>query len=191
MRTEQKTKPETQPAADRRGGANARRMLLAAGGLAVVLGVALSGVGGSYALWNDSAVVDAGSISTGTPGFEAQWAAGHDDALWQNLLPEESRRQQFTVTNTGDVPMALSASAIAAPGFEVRILGRSCPTTAFATSALIGTPTALLAAAGDTEPVSIAAGAALSGCLEVRVAADAMPASGSTFSITIDGRQTP
>lgn len=167
------------------------RTLFAAGGLAVVLGVALSGVGGSYALWNDSAVVDAGSISTGTPGFEAQWAAGHDDALWQNLLPEESRRQQFTVTNTGDVPMALSASAIAAPGFEVRILGRSCPTTAFATSALIGTPTALLAAAGDTEPVSIAAGAALSGCLEVRVAADAMPASGSTFSITIDGRQTP
>lgn len=191
MRIAQTTTTAARPTADGRRASSAIRTLFAAGGLAVVLGAALSGVGGSYALWNDSAVVDAGSISAGTPGIEAQWAAGHDDALWQNLLPHESRRQQFTLTNTGDVPMALSANAAAAPGFEVRMLGSSCPTTALATAALNGTPTALLPAAGDTEPVTIAAGAALSGCLEVRVAADAMPASESTFSITIDGTQTP
>ena len=180
--------PGTTPLPRLRRAFSVRRMLLTAAGGAAALGVALSGVGGSYALWSSQAEVTAGSITSGSAGLSAAWGAGHNAAGWQNLLPGESHRQAFVVDNTGDVAMALSASVTAAPGFEVRAAAGPCATTPLPGPSLGATPTTVVS---GSAPTVLAAGAALTGCVEVRATSSASPAGTTAFTLTIDGRQAP
>ncbi|WP_343920159.1 hypothetical protein [Agrococcus citreus] len=181
--------PGTTPLPRLRRAFSVRRMLLTAAGGAAILGLALSGVGGSYALWSSQARVSAGTISSGSAALTAAWGTGYDDQKWRNMLPRESIRQPFVVVNTGDVAMALSASVTpTAPGFEVRAAAGACSTTPLAGARLSATPTAVVAAAS---PVVLPAGASFAGCIEVRATDAATPASNTAFTITLDGRQAP
>lgn len=181
--------PTASPRSRVRRAFSAKRMLLSATGGAVVLGVALSGVGGSYALWSSQAEVTAGTITSGSAALTAAWGTGYDAQKWRNMLPRESIRQSFVVANTGDVAMALSASVTAVtPGFEVRAAAGACSTTPLAGARLSATPTAVASAAS---PVVLPAGASFAGCVEVRATDTATPASTTAFTITLDGRQAP
>lgn len=180
--------PSSPPPPRARRAFSAKRMLLAAAGGAAVLGVALSGVGGSYAFLSSQAAVGAGTITSGTAGLGATWSTGYDAGAWQNMLPGESRRQSFVIDNTGDVAMALSASVTASAGFEVRAAAGACASTPLAGPSLGLTPLPVVAASG---PVVVAAGASFAGCIEVLATSAATPASTTAFTITLDGRQAP
>lgn len=172
----------------RRGRWRVRHIALAALGAAALLVVAVSGIGGSYALWNDSVTVDAGTITTGTAELNAAWADGHADAAWSNLLPGESVRQEFTLDNTGSAALELSATAsTASSGFEVRAAIGTCPTTPLAGDPADGTSRVLLAAGGGA--VVLPGSTSTVGCLEVRATAAATPDDHVEFVVQFDGMQ--
>lgn len=72
----------------------------------------------SLALWNDADTVDAGVISSGT--LDAAIASGQTVPTTattvalpslSGMLPGESRGETFTIRNTGNVDLAISAAA--------------------------------------------------------------------------------
>lgn len=191
MRTMQQHPVTTDPVRDR-GRFGAAGMLMTAVCVAGALGLALSGTGGSYAMWNDTASVDAGSLTSGSAGLTATWQAGHDRARWQDLLPGEAVRQPLVLANTGAVPLTISASVSAAsPSFEIRTVAGSCPTTPLSVAPLAGAPSAVTRPSTPPVPVVLDANASVAACVEVRTTATAAPAATTAFTIVIDGKQAP
>ncbi len=143
---------------------------------ASVVAVALSG--GSYAMWVDNFGVPAGTVQSGSIGLTT--ASSFTAANWSNLIAGESVRQPFTVTNTGTVPVSLSATATPSTSFAIRVATGTCPT-----SALTGTPASTSATALGT----LAAGATATVCLEVSVLPAATAATSHAFIVTVAGTQ--
>lgn len=146
-------------------------------GLATVVVVSVSG--GTLALWSDTAAVGASPVQSGSAGLTITQSFAA--ASWSNLVAGESVRQPYTVTNTGTIPLALSATAAGAPtGFELRTASGTCPGTALAGTALGASATGL---------GTIAAGQSRTLCLEVRVTAAAAPGVSAPFTVTLAGLQ--
>lgn len=87
------------------------RRALTAAVTAAVLAITMLGMETAYAVWHDRSGADAGTVSTGTAGLTAEWSTEADAADWQHLLPGDEVHREVTVTNTGEVPLALSAAA--------------------------------------------------------------------------------
>jgi len=173
----------------RRGRWRVRHLALTALGATALLTVALSGVGGSYALWQDSATVDAGTLTTGTAELAARWASGHSDAAWSNLLPGEWAQQEFTLDNTGSASLELTvAASTGSEGFEVRASAGECGGTPLSSDPANGARLPLMSPSG-TGAVVLAGGTVLTGCLEVRAAATSTPAQEAEFTVQFDGQQ--
>ena len=141
----------------------------------IVVAVWTSGV--TLALWKDTAPIPAGVVTSATLALTA--TESFDDSLWSNLLVGEKKRQTFTVTNTGNIPINLSATATAAPGFEVR-LARSVCTADLAGIAATKQPRAL---------ATLAAGATATVCTEVAVVAGALPNVSTPIAVVVMGSQ--
>lgn len=165
--------------------APARRPLLRAliGATAACAGVTAIAVGlsgGSLALWTDGAVTPAGTVTSGTIGLSI--GQSFDSALWSNRLVGETVRQQFTMTNTGDVAMTLSGAATSsAAGFEVRVVRATCGATPLTGTSATVTPTAL---------GTLAIGSTATFCLELAVVSPATPATSTSFSLDVTGTQS-
>ncbi|GAA3662338.1 hypothetical protein [Microbacterium marinilacus] len=153
-----------------------------------LLFLALSGTSGSYALWEDDTVVDAGTVRAGTAALTASWSADHDDVAWSNLLPGESARASITVENTGDVPLALNAAATTAAGFELRATAGACPATALPGEAL-SESSAALASTDVPDAVVVQPGQSTEACVEVRATSALTPAAQAAFTLTVSGTQ--
>jgi len=144
---------------------------------ATVLVVGLSG--GSLALWNETAAVGATNVRSGTTGLAI--AQTFSTTAWGNLIPGESVRQPYTVTNTGTEPLSLAATVTGVPtGFELRSATGACPTSALGGAALSGTATTF----GTLQP-----GVTRTLCLEVRVTTAASPNTAAAFTLTMRGDQ--
>ncbi|WP_203136611.1 hypothetical protein [Microbacterium sp. JZ31] len=151
-------------------------------GAVVLMFLSLSGVGGSYALWSDSDTLGAGTVETGSVGLDAQWSPGHSDNPWSNMLPGESVRQPLTLSNTGDVPLAVKAAVNAVAGYELRVAVGRC-TTQLAVRALGATPAPLVTIPTDD------AGDDVTVCVEVRATSALRPGTSAAFTLTFDGMQ--
>lgn len=149
--------------------------------LAIAVSVGLVGTGGTYAFLNSSVTATPGStISAGT----AALTVGNQSLNWTALAPGNSVTGTFTITNTGDVPLVLSAAiAATATGssttnpFTISVANSACPAS--------GVPTGTLSS-------TLAAGASTSACLVVTLPADAPSNSQSTnvaITATISGVQ--
>jgi len=143
---------------------------------ASVLAVGLSG--GSYALWVDNNAAPAGTVQSGSIGIST--ASSFTAANWSNMLVGESVRQPFTVTNTGTIPVTLSATATTNVSFAIRVASGACPVTD-----LTGTPASTSATALGT----LAVGATRTLCLQVTAVAGATSATNSAFVVTVAGAQ--
>ncbi|GAA1207140.1 TasA family protein [Rhodoglobus aureus] len=139
----------------------------------IAITVGLIGTGGTYAYLNSSAMAAPASIlSAGTSSL----AVGSQSLNWSALTPGKSVTGTFSITNTGDVPLVLSAtiaatmtpSALANP-FTISVANGTCPAS--------GVPAGTLS---DT----LAAGASTSACLVVTLPANA-PASAQSASASI------
>jgi predicted ribosomally synthesized peptide with SipW-like signal peptide len=148
----------------------------AALGAGTIAAVAMSG--GTYALWNDNAVTNANTVTSGSLTLVS--AENFDDSLWQNLLVGESAQQSFTVTNTGTVAANLSGTAVAgSAGHEVRLARGTCSLPIGGTAATVA-PTALL---------SVSPGQTATVCVQVTLAAAATAGSQSPFTVTVTADQ--
>jgi hypothetical protein len=144
---------------------------------AIVIAVGISG--GSYALWVDSDSASAGTIATGSASLSI--TQNVNASLWGNLLAGESVRQQFTVTNTGTVPLALAGSATTGTTqVQVRLASGTCPGTALAGTSATVSPAAL---------GTLAAGATKTVCLEVSLQAAAPIGTTAAIAVSLAGTQ--
>lgn len=97
------------------------RRALAAAVTALAVAIVMLSMESAFAMWHEQTSTDAGTVTTGTAELTAQWSADDDPCTWQNLLPGDAPRREITVTNTGDVPLALHAAAPTVPeGTELR-----------------------------------------------------------------------
>jgi len=149
--------------------------------LAIAVSIGLVGTGGTYAYLNSSVTATPGStISSGT----AALTVGNQSLNWTALAPGKSVTGTFTITNTGDVPLVLSAAiAATATGssttnpFAISVANSACPSS--------GVPTGTLNS-------TLAAGASTSACLVVTLPANAPSSAQSTnvaITATISGVQ--
>lgn len=157
-----------------------RSILATASAVSVAVLVAASLSAGSYALWADGITTTAGTVSTGNTDLSVSHT--FSAAAWSNMIPGETVRQPFTVTNSGTVDHALSGSAIAATGYEVRAVSGACPAVALGGSSATASPVSL---------GTLASGATITVCLEVALTAAALPGSTSAFTFTVAGTQVP
>ncbi|TFB87205.1 hypothetical protein E3O44_08730 [Cryobacterium algoricola] len=165
---------------------------MAATTAAVIL--AVLGAGGSYAFLNTSAPVSAATtITSGT----ATVSVSPLSLPTTPLYPGATISAPVTVTNTGDVPLAIRVAGLTAPSpaipvsswLTVGLAVGACPAVpAPSWSAVVGT-TPAVAALGATVPV----GASIVLCVSVALSYDApQPAVdqlSTTFGVTIDGIQ--
>jgi hypothetical protein len=135
--------------------------------------------GGTYALWNGRQSVATVGVTSGTIALTA--APSFTASQWANLLPGETVRQAFTLANTGDVKIAVSATAVTGTtSFEVRLASGTCGLTA------------LTGASATTSAKSLgtlATGASMTVCLEVKLATTASPGDTTSFSVAVTGAQ--
>jgi len=141
--------------------------------LVVAIALGLTGTGGTYAYLNAAATATPGStVSAGT----AALTVGSQSLSWANMAPGGSRTGTFTITNTGDVPLILSAaiaatmtpSSVSNP-FTISVANGSCPASGVPAGTLNGT---------------LAAGATTSACIVVTLPASA-PSSAQSASAAI------
>lgn len=139
----------------------------------IAIAIALIGTGGTYAYLNSSATAAPASIlSAGTSAL----TVGSQSLNWSALTPGKSVTGTFSITNTGDVPLVLSAtvaatmtpSALADP-FTISVVNGACPASGVPSGSLNNT---------------LAAGASTSACLVVTLPMNA-PASAQSASAAI------
>jgi hypothetical protein len=157
---------------------NLRALIGTSAAIGAACVIAIGATGGSYALWVDGQAAPAGTVQSGSIGVTA--ASSFTAASWSNLLVGESVRQPFTVTNTGTIPVTLSATASAGSSFEIRVASGNCTA-----SVLTGTPASTSATALGT----LAVGATRTLCLQVTAASAATSATSSAFTVTVGAAQ--
>ncbi|MGV8913148.1 MAG: TasA family protein [Rhodoglobus sp.] len=156
-----------------RFGSGAFSIVKAAVILAITVSLGLVGTGGTYAYLNSSVTATPGStVSAGT----AALTVGTQTLNWSALAPGKSVTGTFTITNTGDVPLILSATiaatmtpAATANPFSISVANGACPASGIPSGSLSST---------------LAAGATTSACLVVTLPANA-PANAQSASAAI------
>jgi hypothetical protein len=157
-----------------------RSIFAAALSIAAGIVVAIGMSGGSYALWNGTATISSQTVTSGSASLTI--GSAFVQSQWSNLLVGESARQNFTVTNSGTVPLALVATGTTATStFEVRVASGAC-STALTGATVTSTPKSL---------GTLAVGATATQCVEVKLVSGATAGSSSAFSVTVTGTQVP
>jgi len=149
--------------------------------LVVAIGLGLVGTGGTYAYLNASVSATPGTtLTAGT----AALTVGGPSLNWSALAPGDAVAGTFTITNTGDVPLVLSAAITAtmtpsstANPFTISVSNGACPVSGLPTGTLNGT---------------LAAGATTNACLVVALPTNApanAQSASAAISATISGIQ--
>lgn len=169
----------------------ARGLTLATLGAAGLLVLLISQLGGSYALWTDTAPSDAGVVTTGSAELSAHWQEDQEGQAWSNLLPGESARRSFMLANTGSVPLEITATVRDIPaGFGIRITAETCSESLLTSAPADGTARPMTSSAQPDQPIELPAGDTTTGCVEVRVSETATPGRQFSFTAQIDGVQS-
>lgn len=142
----------------------------------VVVASGIVASGEVYALWTSQSPVAPVTLSSGSLSIEIE--SELDGEAWTNMLPGESARQPFTVRNTGDAPVALTAEASAADGVEVRLAPiEDC------VADLTGAP----ATASSVTLGTLLSGASAEVCVEARLLSTAQPGAALTAEVLLSG----
>jgi predicted ribosomally synthesized peptide with SipW-like signal peptide len=190
------TRQALSPGAKARKRARLRRHAKgAAAGSSLIAGALLIGLlagGGTYALWNDEAVVNAGTIHGISDGeVSLRFAVGSPTAsaaAFDNLLPGESKTIPVLLENDGEADLAIHAqlTATTGSGYSLRLaIDAACTTSGFLTSPYL-TSTALALATPQTVG-SIADGVTSKLCVQVTAGPSITPSSAATFDVTLIG----
>lgn len=142
--------------------------------------VAVIATGGTYAMWNDSASLNGGTIQSGSLSLTVNDVASYalSGAAWSKLLPGDVVSQEVTVKNTGTVPGTVSAQT--SGSFDpllVHVKKGSCSGTIGGMSSTVSPTDLGVFAAGEASVV----------CLQVTMPTDAAntaQGTSQTFTVT-------
>lgn len=162
-----------------------RGVFTSLGAVTVGTFAAVLSAGGTYALWNAEAPLEATEITSGILNMSVTGSL--DSSHWSKLLPGEHHVQFVVVTNTGNIPVDLSALSAQTDGdsgsFELRL---ELVDEADACSSPISGADAL----GSTVGLGIMAPGAVSHlCLDVTLSGTALPGHDADFSLTLTAGQ--
>lgn len=190
----------TEPRAPRRG-ITPRPLLLGSGAVATVVVLMLFGAGGTFALWNDRAEVNAATITAGTSGVTVNGQQDYAiEGLGTSLLgPGASVATPVTVANTGATALSVTVSQgsvtaqTRAMADELTITLTPVANSASCTTGLAGGASGRIAGfTTSVSPLSLPVGGSVVLCLQLALDKDA-PAStqGGTasFRLTLDAAQ--
>lgn len=155
-------------------------------GAATLLG--LGAVGGTYALFNDSATMPGARISAGTMSLQVNGASTAALGSW-TITPASRDAKSFTVTNVSAVPVDISANAVvtSATGLGANTTASLVAVAASAdcTTATFPAPAALNGYA-RTRFVALAPGATQKLCLSMgALSSTPVAQSGQTVNFTM------
>lgn len=161
-----------------RAGSPAKGLLASAALIGGSVTLALSTVGGSYALWSDTEELSPGTLTSGSLTLTVDAPASGLAGDWSNLLPGTSVTRQFTMSNTGTVPATVSASAVAT-GVDVQLRRGSCG----------GDVTGPSATATPIDLGVLAASATATVCLEATLNSSASQGKAYNFDLVLTANQ--
>ena len=192
------TVPPAQALARVRAPSPVRKILVATGGVALAMSVALVGTGTTYALWNDETSVNASTVTSGSTSLSLNGTTDYAIPLdLTKIGPGQSVWTPLTVLNTGTTPLSAvvsSTTVIAQTNGLADNLAVTLTPAATCVAALGGGVTAPLASFATTSaPYALAIGETVQLCLEVTMNADAPPSvqgGAANFSLTFDAVQT-
>lgn len=173
-----------------------RGLLASAGLLVVVVSIALLGAGGSYAAWNSSTPTNASSVTSGTTSLTVN---GVSDYTFPSmnlaaLGPGQSVFVPMTITNTGSTALStiVSKTTIVSDsnGLSAELTAAITASSTCTASTMAGTR--LASYTTTASPITLAAGASLPICLDIKMDLDApMSVAGgsTTFSMAITATQ--
>jgi hypothetical protein len=185
----------SRPAGARRG-ISVSRVLAAFVTVSIALCVGLATTGGTYALWNKRTAVPVSTISSGS----AALAMTPVTTASTKLYPGATSYETSTLTNAGDVSMALSANSLLETGtpstfsaalvYSIGVVSSAaeCTTGFTGISARLGalSPTSL----GVSVPRAGTAILCVATTLPATAPAASMVAASPTFTLTIGGTQS-
>lgn len=158
--------------------------------------------GGTFALWNSTASVSAGTITSGTLAITVNDGSTTPITFTpMPLAPGTTGIAAVKVTNTGNIPLDLHvlsttvASTTNALAPQLRLAVATVATSASCTAAAVADPTVALASfSTPASPglATLAAGVTTYLCFELKLdsaAPQSVQAGTATFSITLEGNQ--
>lgn len=173
-----------------------RGLLFSAGLLVVVVASALLGAGGSYAAWNSSTATNASSVTSGTTSLTVNGVTDYTfpSLNLAGLGPGQSVYVPLTIANTGTTPLS---TVVSKTTIVTDVNGLSAELTAAITASSTCTATTMagtrLATYTTTaSPITLAAGASLPICLDIKMDLDApisVAGGSTTFSMAITATQ--
>lgn len=180
---------------ERRQSRSSLHIALLAASLVLVAGL---GVGGSYALWNDSSPISETDVRSGTltatvavgeTGSPTATSAVFDPATFDGMLPGEARSQTLTVGDTGSTAFLVAASLDAASAASTAVSWGLAPGSCAAPDGA----SVPLGSAPQNVGVPLAASTFSSFCLTVTLAPDLPAADAGTtvadFTLLLDANQ--
>lgn len=167
----------------RRAAVTVGGMLASSSAIAGASIVAVIAAGGTYAMWNDSVNLNAGTIESGSTGLTVNDVASYtvDSAVWSKLLPGDVVSRQVMVKNTGTVPGVVSAAT--SGSFDpllVHVAKGTCPVSP---AGPISGPSSTMAI--PTNLGVFAVGEASIVCLQVTMPANAANVQGANQNFTV------
>jgi len=158
------------------------------GGAAAVLAASMLSVVGStgtFALWNGSKSLGAGSVTSGTVGLTITGAP----ATTTNLLPgEKAPVQELSITNTGDVALEVSGKLPSASA-DYSIYVMMTTTSTSCGTDLTGVASLKLGAATAADLGPIAKGATMKLCTQIKAESTVTPTESVTLQPVLTGTQ--
>jgi len=172
--------------------------LKAAVTFAVAIGLSLTAVGGTYALWSSTAPVPlmaSGATNVTIKAGTATLAVGGTPSL-SGLYPGGTSRTSFTVTNTGSIALVVGTPSLSNPGTLMSqnlALGLNVDQTATPCTSPSDTWTSAFGATPvGTADVTLAAGSSATYCLSATLlgsAPTALQSATTSFTLTLSGAQ--
>lgn len=173
-----------------------RGLLFSAGLLVVVVASALLGAGGSYAAWNSSTATNASSVTSGTTSLTVNGVTDYTfpSLNLAGLGPGQSVYVPLTIANTGTTPLS---TVVSKTTIVTDVNGLSAELTAAITAsstcgATTMAGTRLATYTTTASPITLAAGASLPICLDIKMDLDApisVAGGSTTFSMAITATQ--
>ncbi|MEY2850024.1 MAG: hypothetical protein RI885_2691 [Actinomycetota bacterium] len=194
------TRTDATDAQGRRSSRFPRRLLSAAGAVAIAIVFALIGTGTSYALWNGRTTVNASSVTSGSTSItiDGQSTAYALDALDTTKLgPGQSviTPTPFVIQNTGTTRLAITVSGTTVPSASAALAAELSLTLSMASTCAVGTSGVTAPLVGFTTtatPIVLAPGGSVPVCLQATLDLDApatLQAKTATFTLAIDAAQ--
>jgi hypothetical protein len=174
----------------------AKALLGSAALLVLVVVLALTGTGTTYAMWNGQTAVNASTVSSASTGLTVNGSANYTipSLDFAKLTPGQSVLVPVTLANTGTVKLSTAVTSVVisadSKSLSSELTLRATQSSTCTASTVAGTHLASFTTTAT--PISMAVGASVPICLEIKMDVDApvtVAGGSTTFTLNLTATQ--